>query len=161
MLKLKLQYFGHMMWRAYSLEKTLMLGKTEGKRRGGPVDMRLRKLRSSEGQGSLPSCSSRGHSQAWLSHWTAATHRRVYFTQPSVQSVQFSRSVVSDSLRTHEPHSTPGLPVHHQLPEFTQTHVHRVGDAIQLSHPLSSPSPPAPSPRSIRVFSSESTLRMR
>ena len=37
--------------------------------------------------------------------------------------------------------STPGLPVHHQLPEFTQTHVHRVGDAIQPSHPLSSPSP--------------------
>ena len=42
--------------------------------------------------------------------------------------------------------STPGLPVHHQLPEFTQTHVHRVSDAIQLSHPLSSPSPPAPNP---------------
>ena len=39
--------------------------------------------------------------------------------------------------------STPGLPVHHQLPEFTQTHVHRVGDAVQPSHPLSSPSPPA------------------
>ena len=39
--------------------------------------------------------------------------------------------------------STPGLPVHHQLPEFTQTHVHRVGDAIQPSHPLLSPSPPA------------------
>ena len=39
--------------------------------------------------------------------------------------------------------STPGLPVHRQLPEFTQTHVHRVGDAIQPSHPLSSPSPPA------------------
>ena len=43
-------------------------------------------------------------------------------------------------------HSTPGLPVHHQLPEFTQTHVHWVSDAIQPSHPLSSPSPPAPSP---------------
>ena len=43
-------------------------------------------------------------------------------------------------------HSTPGLPVHHQLPEFTQIHVHRVGDAIQPSHPLSSPSPPAPKP---------------
>ena len=43
-------------------------------------------------------------------------------------------------------HSTPGLPVHCQLPEFTQTHVHRVGDAIQPSHPLSSPSPPAPNP---------------
>ena len=40
-------------------------------------------------------------------------------------------------------HSTPGLPVHHQLPEFTQTHVHRVPDAIQPPHPLSSPSPPA------------------
>ena len=43
-------------------------------------------------------------------------------------------------------HSTPGLPVHHQLLEFTQTHVHRIGDAIQPSHPLSSPSPPAPNP---------------
>ena len=42
--------------------------------------------------------------------------------------------------------STPGLPVHHQLLEFTQTHVHRVGDAIQPSHPLSSPFPPAPNP---------------
>ena len=42
--------------------------------------------------------------------------------------------------------STPGLPVHHQLLESTQTHVHRVGDAIQLSQPLSSPSPPAPNP---------------
>ena len=42
--------------------------------------------------------------------------------------------------------STPGLPVRHQLPEFTETHVHRVSDAIQPSHPLSSPSPPAPNP---------------
>ena len=42
--------------------------------------------------------------------------------------------------------STPGLPVHHQLPKFTQTHVLRVGDAIQPSHPLSSPSPPGPNP---------------
>ena len=42
--------------------------------------------------------------------------------------------------------STPGLPVHHQLPEFTQTHVHRVSDAIQPCHPLSSPSPLAPNP---------------
>ena len=56
--------------------------------------------------------------------------------------------------------SMPGLPVHHQLPEFTQTHVHRVGDAIQPSHPVSSSSPPAPNP-SIRVFSNESALRMR
>ena len=56
--------------------------------------------------------------------------------------------------------STPGLPVHHHLPEFTQTRVHQVSDAIQPSHPLSSPSPPAPNP-SIRVFSNESTLHMR
>ena len=42
--------------------------------------------------------------------------------------------------------STPGLPAHHQLPEFTQTHVHRVHDAIQPPHPWSSPSPPAPNP---------------
>ena len=57
--------------------------------------------------------------------------------------------------------STPGLPVHHHLPEFTQTHVHQVSDGIQPSHPLSSPSPPVPNTPSIRVFSNESTLRMR
>ena len=57
--------------------------------------------------------------------------------------------------------STPGLPVHHQLPESTQTHVQRVDDAIQPSYPLSSPSPPAPSPSQHRVFSNESTLCMR
>ena len=57
--------------------------------------------------------------------------------------------------------SMPGLPVHHQLLEFTQTHVHWVSDAIQPSHPLSSPSPLAPNPSHIRVFSNESTLRMR
>ena len=57
--------------------------------------------------------------------------------------------------------STPGLPVHHQLPEFTQTHVQRVSDAIQPSHPLSSPSPPAPNPSQHQSLSNESTLRMR
>ena len=71
--------------------------------------------------------------------------------------------------------STPGLPVHHQLPEFTQSHVHQVGDAIQPSHPLSSPSPHAPNPsqsqslfhefftwsgQSIRVSASASVLPM-
>ena len=62
-------------------------------------------------------------------------------------SVQFS-SVTQSCLTLCDPknHSTPGLPVHHQLPEFTQAHVHRVGDAIQPSHPLSSPSLPAPNP---------------
>ena len=61
--------------------------------------------------------------------------------------LQFS-SVTKSCLTLYDPmnHSTPGLPVHHQLPEFTQTHVHRVGDAIQPSHLLLSPSPPAPNP---------------
>ena len=57
--------------------------------------------------------------------------------------------------------STPGLPVHHQLPEFIQTHVHRVSDAIQSSHPLSPLLLLPPIPPSVRVFSNESTLRMR
>ena len=57
--------------------------------------------------------------------------------------------------------STPGLPVHHQFPEFTQTHVHPVSDAIQPSHPRSSPSPPAPNPSQHKSFSNESALRMR
>ena len=57
--------------------------------------------------------------------------------------------------------STTGFPVHHQLLEPTQTHVHRAGDAIQLSHPLSSPSPPTPNPSSNRVFSNESILHTR
>ena len=62
-------------------------------------------------------------------------------------SVQFSSVTQScPTLCNPMNRSTPGLPVHHQLPEFTQTHVHRVGDAIQPSHPLSSPSPPAPTP---------------
>ena len=66
---------------------------------------------------------------------------------PPWPSVQFS-SVAQSCPTLYEPmnHSTPGLPVHHQLPEFTQTHVHRVSDAIQPSHPLLSPSPPAPNP---------------
>ena len=57
--------------------------------------------------------------------------------------------------------SMPGLPVHHQLPESTQTHAHWVGDAIQPSHPLSSLLLLPPIPPSIRVFSNESALRMR
>ena len=62
-------------------------------------------------------------------------------------SVQFS-SVAQSCPTLCDPmnRSTPGLPVCHQLPESTQTHVHRVSDAIQPSHPLSSPSPPAPDP---------------
>ena len=62
-----------------------------------------------------------------------------------ISTVQSFSPVVQSCLTLYDPMdcSTPGLPVHHQLLEFTQTHVHRVGDAIQPSHPLLSPSPPA------------------
>ena len=68
-------------------------------------------------------------------------------------SVQFS-SVLQSCLTLHNPMncSTPGLPVHHQLPELTQIHAHRVGDALQPSHPLSSPFPPSPNPSQHQSF---------
>ena len=77
--------------------------------------------------------------------------------------LQFSL-VTQSCLNLYDPMNCcmPGLPVHHQLPESTQTHVHRVGDAIQPSHPLLSPSPSAPNPSQHQgLFSNESTLHMR
>ena len=65
------------------------------------------------------------------------------FITYQIRSVTQSCPTLCDPMN----HSTPGLPVHHQLPEFTQTHVHRVSDAIQPSHPLSFPSPLALNPR--------------
>ena len=84
----------------------------------------------------------------------------VCYMHTQYHSVQLN-SVTQSCLTLCDPmnHSTPGLPVHHQLPEFTQTHAHRVGDAIQPSHPLSSPSPPAPKPSQHQGFSNESTFR--
>ena len=69
-------------------------------------------------------------------------------------SVQFSSFQSLNRVWLCDPmnRSTPGLPVHHQLPGFTQTHVHRVSDAIQPSHPLSSPSPHAPNPSQRQSF---------
>ena len=81
----------------------------------------------------------------------------ISFSQ-SVSSIAQSCPTLCDPMN----HSTPGLPIHHQLSEFTQTHVHQVGDAIQPSHILCHPLlllPPIP-PR-IRVFSNESALRIR
>ena len=72
----------------------------------------------------------------------AARIQKVWSSQTQFSSVTQSCPTVCNPINR----STPGLPVHHKLPELTQTHVHRVGDAIQPSHPLSSPSPPAPNP---------------
>ena len=96
-------------------------------------------------------------SQGWASSgmmWSEQVCRRLA-TQTDIQfsSVAQSCPTLCDPIN----YSMPGLPVHHQLPEFTQTHVHRVSDAIQPSHPLSSPSPLPPIPPSIKVFSNEST----
>ena len=83
-----------------------------------------------------------GVAQSWT--WLKRFSRS---RMPGRSSVQFS-SVTQSCPTLCDPmnRSTPGLPVHHQLPEFTQTHIHRVSDAIQPPHPLSSPSPPAPNP---------------
>ena len=64
----------------------------------------------------------------------------------------FQYSSVTQSYPTLCDPMNPGFPVHHQLPEITQTHVHRVGDAIQPSHPLWSPSPPAPNPSQHQAY---------
>ena len=73
--------------------------------------------------------------------------REEYGALEEIRSDQIT-SVAQSCLTLCDPmnSSTPGLPVHHQLPEFTETHVHRVSDTIQPSHPLLSPSPPAPNP---------------
>ena len=89
-----------------------------------------------------------------------------FISEPSgklkVSSVQFS-SVAQSCPTLCDPMncSMPGLPVHYQLSEFTQTHVHQAGDAIQPTHPLSSPFLLPPIPPSIRVLSNESTVPMR
>ena len=90
----------------------------------------------------------------------AQTTAQLHSSHTLVTSLQFS-SVAQLCPTFHDPmnHSMPGLPVHHQLPEFTETHVHWVSDAIQPSHPHSLLLLP-PIPPSIRVFSNESTLHM-
>ena len=84
---------------------------------------------------------------------------RQYFDNISVQFSSVAQSC--PSLCDPMKRSTPGLPVHRQLPEFTQTHVHRVSGAIQPSHPLSSPFPPAPNPsQHQRLFYRESKMSL-
>ena len=78
----------------------------------------------------------------WRTMWRVLKKLEIELSSDQIRSVAQSCPTLCDPMNC----STPGLPVHHQLPEFTQTHVHRVSDAIQPSHPLSSPSPPAPNP---------------
>ena len=93
-----------------------------------------------------------------LSHWGSPL-----FMELEQITLKFITSVAQLCVTLCNPLncSMPGLPVHHQPPESTQTHVHCVGDAIQPSHPLLSPSPPAINLSSIRIFSNESALCIR
>ena len=77
-----------------------------------------------------------------LTHSSYLWNNNDIFRSDQIRSVAQSCPTLCNPMN----HSTPGLPVQHQLPEFTETHVHRVSDAIQPSHPLSSPSPLAPNP---------------
>ena len=87
--------------------------------------------------------------QAWQVTGPGVPKSRTWLKQLSMHTKMNQFSLVTQSCPTlcnPMNRNTTGLPVHHQLPEFTQTHVHPVGDGIQPSHPLSSPSPPAPKP---------------
>ena len=99
----------------------------------------------SQGRWSLVGCRQWGRTRLKRLSSSSSSSSRAYVWH--AVSVQFSSAAQScPTLRNPMNCSTPGLPVHHHLLEFTQTHVHQVGDAIQSSHPLSSPSPPAPNP---------------
>ena len=106
----------------------------------------------------------RGKFPMVLTETPIITHQSENISYRRAIVLLFSLSVVSESLDPMN-RSTPGLPVHHHLPEFTQTHVHQVSDAIQPSHPLLPPSPPASNPlyrhRQVRLQSRWSSAESR
>ena len=143
-----------------------MLGKTEGKRRRGRQRMRWLESITDSMETNLKKLQEMVKDRgAWYAavksqrvrHHLATEQQRLVredalslslnHRQPLTFHLQF-RSVAQSCPTLCDPmnRNTPGLPVHHQLPEFTQTHIHQVPDAIQPSHPLSSPSPPASNP---------------
>ena len=112
---------------------------------GTPLSLRL--WLSEEPEAGREKCCRHLVETSYNDNHTTCAYWHFYFECPCCSVAQFS-SVAQSCPTPCDPmnRSTPGLPVHYQLPEFTQTHVHRVRDAIQPSHPLSSPSPPAPNP---------------
>ena len=137
MLKPKLQYFLNLMWRADTFEKTLMLGKIEDRRRRGQEDEMVGWDHWLNGHEFWANSGGFFATELLEFHKSRLHWWELMGLLSSVQSLSNVLLCNPADCRT------PGLPVHRQLPESTQTHVHWVSDAIQPSYPLSSPSPPA------------------
>ena len=121
--------------------------RNRGKQQIGKTRDLFKKIRDTKGTFHAIMCSIKDRNGMHLTEAEDIEKRWQEYTD-QIRSVTQSCPSLCDPMNR----STPGLPVHHQLPEFTQTRVHPVSDAIQPSHPLSSPSPPAPNPSQHESF---------